>query len=163
MSSLRDYVFYVASVIIGGLVYVGLNWIPLIGPLAVGAFVGYLRRRGPRDGFKAGTTTALLGFLGVIYLLSSTSLLPLRGITLPSLLVFWILLLWNVVGILLAGVGGALSSMFFHAHDFLERRLEYSGGVENPVSVISYSLCSNCGVSIKDDLHECPSCGLRVR
>ncbi len=164
MRLLKEALSYASTLAIGGLAYVGLNWIPIVGPLAVGILIGFLRRRGPSDGFRTGVACGVLGFLGVIYLLAATGAASLRGIaTIPSFLILWILLLWNLAGIFFTGVGAALASMFYHAQDFFEHRIGYTEKTETIGGATSYVLCGNCGVGIREDSPVCPSCGLPVR
>lgn len=164
MGSVRVLGLKALTVFLGGLAYLGLNWIPVLGPLAVGFIVGYVRRAGPRDGFRLGVYSGLVGFAGVLVLFKYNSILPFEGSSVfPSFLALWIIVLWNLVGVLFAGVGGALASMFFHAQDFFEQRFPGAGGsVGWRGKAASFIICPNCGSGLREGLGTCPSCGGKV-
>ncbi|MFH1787912.1 MAG: DUF5518 domain-containing protein [Candidatus Altiarchaeota archaeon] len=164
MNKFGEYLSTAATLVIGALSYVGLNWIPILGPLAAGGVVGYLRRRGPRDGFRIAAISGVFGALAVVYLFAETGVLAFNDMSaFPSFLVMWIILLWNVVGVLLTGAGGALASMFFHAHDFLERR--FDGGRERPggsQGSASFIICERCGEGVRACEDKCPHCNMET-
>jgi hypothetical protein len=155
---------YVLTLLVGCLTYVGINWIPIAGPLIVGVVVGYLRRVGPKDGFKTGIYSGILGFAVIAFLFYRAHVFNLDGVgKLTSILILWVFLLWNIVGILLAGVGGAVSSMVFHAHDFFGRVFDYAPERSHSKDdVTSYLICSNCGMGVSEGSVDCPSCGGKI-
>ena len=164
MNKIRDYSSYAATLLLGALGYVGLNWIPIVGPLGVGLIVGYVRRKGPRDGFQVGVYSGLIGAVTVVYLFYETKVLSLSGIsTFPSFLIVWIMVLWNLVGVFFTGVGGALASMFFHAHDFIEKRLDHGLDTRRMREhVTSFIICERCGESMQENAGECPHCKMEI-
>jgi len=112
MVDLRGGVLTAAAVFLGGILYLSLNWIPVLGPLAVGFIVGYAIKQNPGRGFRAGVYSAALGVLMLALLLAETGLInPAETGTLWLLLTSWILFIWNLAGILLAGLGGMLGSL----------------------------------------------------
>lgn len=165
MNKPREYLSYASTLVLGALAYLGLNWIPIVGPLGVGLIVGYVRRKGPRDGFRVGVYSGLIGAVAVVYLFYETKVLGLSGISaFPSFLIVWIMVLWNLVGVFFTGVGGALASMFFHAHDFLEKRFEPGyDSAQRREQVTSFIICENCGEGIREHAGECPHCKMEIK
>jgi len=148
----------------GSLLYVGINWIPIAGPLIVGLAVGYTRRKGPKDGFKTGVYAGVLGFVITTILLVWTRAFGLTTASrLASLFFIWVFFLWNIVGVFFSGIGGALSSMFFHAHDYLGDRFESpSKSSLKGDNVTSIIICGGCGQGISENAVECPYCKVKI-
>ena len=193
MNDLKQTAYAAAVLLAGGLLYLTLNWIPILGPLAAGFAVGYaLRGSMPGTGFKAGVYAASLGVIGVAFLLDSIGLFD-SSQTSPLVLfvAMWVLLVWNIAGILLAGIGGMLGSLTGQAKrivDILQSGagfpLNISLGMPKPKRVVNlrpppayqkekpqqedekrmrFSICPQCGASNPDTSAICGSCGRTLR
>lgn len=194
MIDFRRAVLITATIIFGGVLYLGLNWIPIIGPLAVGFIVGYIIKEKPSTGFKAGVYSAALGVITLAVVFSRTGLFnPAETGMLTALLTTWILVIWNVVGILIAGLGGLLGSLAGQAKRMFEgitsgiTTLPFgiSFGVPKPRKVIKlrpppmdeysktktmeeekrikFIICPHCGLSNPDSSKNCENCGKKLK
>ncbi|MBM3309516.1 MAG: zinc ribbon domain-containing protein [Candidatus Altiarchaeales archaeon] len=180
MTGLKKAVLNTTAVTAGGLLYVGLNWIPIIGPLAVGFLVGYTAKDDPRNGFRLGVYSATFGaFLLAVILGNSGLFNTTEAGTLLSMLVAWILVMWNLAGIMLAGLGGILGSLVGQARTMLGMipsglnmiPFGISFGMPKPRRVlklqappggeekrIKFRICENCGSSNQEDSKTCENC-----
>ncbi|MDD5111671.1 MAG: DUF5518 domain-containing protein [Candidatus Altiarchaeota archaeon] len=193
MTDLKRIALVAAVISMGGLLYLSLNWIPVIGPLAAGFFVGYSQQGStPKAVFRAGAYAGLLGVVGVAMLLDTIGLLDTsQTSTAIVFLTLWVLLVWNIVGVLLAGIGGMLGSLTGQAKrlvDILQSGagfpLNISLGMPRPRRVVNlrpppaysnerpghedekklkFSICPQCGASNPDTSALCGSCGMTLR
>ena len=69
----------VPATIVGALLYMGLSWVPVIGPLIVGFFAGWVRRGTAKEGFNSGIFSGTLGFIGLTILLSEIEIFSISG------------------------------------------------------------------------------------
>jgi hypothetical protein len=103
---------YAGGILFGGLLYAGLLWLAVLGPLLAGFVSGLLASGSLRRGFNAGVFSGFTGFCFVVLMLLRLGLADVSGLGLLALLlVSWMFLLWNAVGILLSGVGGVVGAM----------------------------------------------------
>jgi len=173
--SIREIFSDVMAVLIGTLLYVGLNWIPIIGPISVGIISGYISGGNFKKGFTVGLLSASFGFLAILAIISKfgifTQLFDLSITTLMIMLFLWILLLWNLVSIFLTGLGGILGSLISPRKLFVK-----PGGKDEPIRIDvpkdeitsryntkTYIICPNCGTGNLDSLENCTSCGLKLK
>jgi len=159
----------VAGILVGSSLYVVLNWIPLLGPFMVGLTAGRIARV---RGFLVGFFSGILGFAFLLFFV-----FPRWGIS-GNFFLMWIMLLWNFVGIVLAGLGGSMGSAARRRPGFSYRfgsgrgRIFGSRGgsesgpggekkterdsIEAPEILL---VCPKCGGSNPDGASNCKSCG----
>lgn len=145
--------------IAGALVYVGLNWIPVVGPLATGFIVGQTIKADSRKSFNQGILAGTIGFVILMFLMNALGIFNMTGTQMiGGILVAWILFIWNAIGILLCGAGAMVGSLFSRTSRMLEgfgfgRVKEYSH---------DYRMCPECGFSFPDGAKSCSNCGLEL-
>lgn len=176
MAELKKTVLTAAAIISGGVLYMLLNWIPIVGPLAAGFAVGYTLKENPLNSFRAGAYSAAIGWLTLIVLLGRAGFFnPSEIGNLTLLLVIWILVVWNFFGILLAGVGGVIGSLAGHAKRMVDALtpamaafpFSVSFGVPKPQRVIRLRPPPMEGQEKQNNVEEekrirfsiCPNCG----
>ena len=159
----------VAGTLVGSSLYVVLNWIPLVGPFIVGLTAGRIARA---KGFLVGFFSGIFGFAFLLFFV-----FPRWGIS-GNFFLMWIMLLWNFVGIVLAGLGGSMGSAARRRSGFSYRfgsgrgkifglregRGSEPGGekraerdsIKAPDILV---VCPNCGNSNPDGSERCKSCG----
>jgi len=184
MINLKKTVLHTTAVFSGGVLYVGLNWIPIIGPIIVGFLVGYTVKENPRNGFRLGVYSATLGAAMIAVILGNSGLFNMAGSgTLLAMLIAWILIIWNLVGILLAGLGGMLGALVGQAKTMFDMipKLEMlpfgiSFGMPKPKRVlklqappveeekrIKFNICEYCGSSNPELNKVCDTCRKRLK
>jgi hypothetical protein len=160
-----------AAVSVGGVLYLGLNWIPIIGPLVAGLSAGKIAGGRTNEGFKIGIYSGILGTILVIILLNRVGIFNTQGInSIVVFLVAWILLLWNLTGILFAGIGGALGNLVQKTSNIIEQldmlrrpvrphpiRLEPPKEYKREYSH-EYVICPKCGVGNPAGADTCSEC-----
>ena len=177
------------GILFGGILYVALNWIPIIGPIAVGFMVGHMIKQNPGIGFKAGIYSACLGVIILAILFANTGLFNFSGAgIILVLLAIWILFIWNLVGILLAGLGGIVGSITGQTQRIFEGILPGLAGLPFGVSFnmpkakrvlrleappldkqedikpaneekkMKFVICPNCGSSNPESNNVCENC-----
>jgi hypothetical protein len=138
------------GVVVGGLLYIGLNWIPVVGPLIAGAIAGYIAKGRVFDGFRTGVIAGIVGFIGVIFVMAQMGLLNTTGVgVVLTGLILWIILVWNLTAIFFMGVGGAVGSLAASTRSFfkpMEARFK---------AVKSYRICPRCGSSYPGSDKDC--------
>jgi len=159
----------VAGTLVGSSLYVVLNWIPLVGPLIVGLAAGRIARA---RGFLVGFFSGILGFAFLLFFV-----FPQWGIS-GNFFLMWIMLFWNFVGIVLAGLGGSMGSATGRGSGFSYRfgsgrgRIFGSRGgigsgprgekktekesIEAPEILV---VCPGCGTGNPEGASNCKSCG----
>jgi len=158
MSSRLEGVKEVLYVLLGGVLYAGLNLIPVLGPLTVGAMIGAASRGGLRRGFKLGVASGVLGciFFGIGLL--RLDFLGATGLGAAAIILLaWVLLFWNVVGVLSCGLGAAAGVMlkeFSQTYDSFLRRGSKSRG-----EPVVYRICPVCNEGTADEKGFCVKCG----
>ncbi len=158
----------VAGILVGSSLYVVLNWIPLLGPFMVGLTAGRIARA---RGFLVGFFSGILGFAFLLFFV-----FPRWGIS-GNFFLMWIMLLWNFVGVVLAGLGGSMGSAARRGPAFSYRfgsgrgRIfgsrggSESGPGENRAEKDSIEapeilvVCPKCGTGNPDDASNCKFCG----
>jgi len=193
MVNLRKTAFATAVIAAGGALYLGLNWIPIIGPLAVGFAVGFMLKETPGNGFKAGVSAGSLGVVTMAFILATTGIFdPSINGTLPVLLTVWVLFIWNLLGIFLTGVGGLLGCVAGQtkrmfdalAQGFTNLPFGFSLEVPRPRRVIRlntppmnepvqktteaekkirFTICPQCGSSNPEHSKTCGNCGHKLK
>lgn len=146
------------ATIVGTLLYMGLSWVPLIGPLVVGFVTGWIRAGTTKEGFNAGIISGTVGFISLMILLSTIGIFENSGYKVViTLLVLWIIFLWNLMGVLLCGIGGFAGSLVRSTHMFFEKRA--GTGVSQKKGAKTFLICSDCGVGNLNTEKICTSCG----
>lgn len=162
----------VAGTLVGSPLYVVLNWIPLLGPFIVGLTAGRIAKA---RGFLVGFFSGIFGFAFLLFFV-----FPRWGIS-GNFFLMWIMLLWNFVGIVLAGLGGSMGSATRRRPGFSYRfgsgrgRIFGSRGgnesgsredkgaekesIDEPRAQEILVVCPNCGNSNPDGSERCRSCG----
>jgi uncharacterized paraquat-inducible protein A len=191
MTELKKTILTATAVILGGVLYLGLNWIPVIGPLAVGFFVGQTIKETPWKSFRAGIHSAILGVLLLAIVLARTGILdPEQVGLLTAMFVAWILLIWNLIGVFLTGLGAMLGSLAHHAKKMIDHittprimPINISLGMPSPRKVIrleappeergqkqntpekriKFNICPSCGMSNQQSRKTCETCGKRLK
>ncbi|MBU0761604.1 MAG: hypothetical protein KKD39_01135 [Candidatus Altiarchaeota archaeon] len=106
MSRLSGRIRSLVFIVCGALLYTVLNWVPILGALIVGLVVSFGSGDGFRRGFRNGISAGLLGLAMVFYLVVANNILPYEGKDLVlTLFIYWILLVWNVLGAFIVGLG----------------------------------------------------------
>ncbi|MFH1404099.1 MAG: hypothetical protein ABIH11_07515 [Candidatus Altiarchaeota archaeon] len=137
----------------GAALYVGLVWVPILGPLMSGFFVGFLNGGGVKRSLSLGVTSGVMGFaLLVLFLLRLDFSLSRTALVVAS----WILLLWNVVGVFLSGVGAVFGSLYSDVNDLLT---PIYNGVSGRSRGLEYRICGICGLGNLMSRGECVECG----
>ncbi|MCX6695214.1 MAG: hypothetical protein NTU61_02820 [Candidatus Altiarchaeota archaeon] len=151
-------------VLAGGVLYALFNWIPLLGPLVVGAVVGFNCGGGLRKAFWMGAASGFVGFILVSFALYWTSPFDLNGLgAVAVLLLAWTLLVWNIAGALSCGLGGALGVMARDFNSFSERFFSRSGMSHGSGgNIVSYRICPSCGEGTADKTGFCVKCGSAI-
>ena len=192
MPDLKKAVLTTTIVLLGGTLYLALNWIPILGPLITGFLAGYLLKGNPKEGFNAGLYSAILGVIALALLINTTGLFntAVNG-TLVVLLTIWILTVWNLIGILLSGIGGMLGSIAGQGKRMVERIMPRIGtlpfsmsfGMPKPKRVLrltpppdgqmtaeipekegrlKFNICPHCGSSNLEIEKKCGNCGKKL-
>lgn len=178
-SKVKDISLMIAAVIAGTTLYLGLNWIPVIGPVAVGLTAGYIAGGSVRRGFTAGILSGLGGFTLLLYILLKWGVFNslfhgVRIETFVGLLLLWIILLWNIIGVALAGLGGVAGVLLSNAKNLfknIERNVripsqqvvrEEQMGPQR-IQGRTYVICPNCGVGNPESNSSCISCGTQFK
>jgi hypothetical protein len=150
----------ILAVAVGAFLYIILNWVIVIGPIISGFAAGRLARCKPKDGFFVGVLSAILGFCIIAYAMDFTAF---RVNSLWDFLVSWIFLLWNLIGFLFSGVGGALGSLIAEPLGFFPGvRRHGRGSVVKESDPLVYVICPNCGFSNSERNEYCKSCGAKI-
>jgi len=159
----------VAGTLVGSSLYVVLNWIPLVGPFIVGLTAGRIARA---KGFLVGFFSGIFGFAFLLFFV-----FPRWGIS-GNFFLMWIMLLWNFVGIVLAGLGGSMGSSTGRRSGFSYRFgsgrgriFESLGGKESGPEGEKKTerdsikapdillVCPKCGGSNPEGASNCKACG----
>ncbi|MFH0861316.1 MAG: hypothetical protein V1921_08950 [Candidatus Altiarchaeota archaeon] len=155
-------IFYLAALILGSLLYLGLNWIPIVGPLSAGFIAGRLGRATPNNSFKLGVISGAIGFVTILFMSARWGVFDTIGLgRIFSGLMVWIVVVYNLFGILLTGVGAYVGSVFTSA----KRLFRTDGRVYQPFSGLSgsdvrtYRICRECGTSSLEPEAKCANCG----
>lgn len=166
MAGLKDILLDALAITVGALFYVGLNWVPVLGPLFSGALVGYLRGGNTKKGFHMGVSSGVIGFVVLLLIFSGVGVFQTTGLTtVVTILIVWILFIWNMTGIFFCGVGGVFGSIASRMSLLLggmpkiretqEPKPTHRGG-------ITYVICPNCGEGNPKSEGKCSSCGIRL-
>ena len=173
--SFKEIILNICAVLIGAVLYMGLNWIPIIGPLSVGIISVYISGGNFKKGFTIGLLSATFGFLAILAVISRfgvfSQLFGSSGTALMVVLLLWILFLWNLVSIFIAGIGGIFGSLIsprrFFARKIQEKepiRIDIpKNEIASKSNIKTYIICQNCGTGNLDSTDNCISCGLKLR
>ncbi|MFH1055727.1 MAG: hypothetical protein V1744_06500 [Candidatus Altiarchaeota archaeon] len=164
MSDVNAAVRSVLSISAGALFYAALNWVPVIGPLSVGAFTGYVVGGGFKRGFNHGICASTAGAILVAYLLASYNILPTTGTnTLLKAFTIWVLLVWNITGILFAGVGGGFGAVGKDLQTMIPKGIHDMISPPKTKPGVNYMICKNCGQGNVEAAETCVSCNIKLR
>ncbi len=156
MPNIKEIFSTTLAVITGTAMYILLNWIPIIGPLIVGFIAGFIAKGSVKRRFLSGVLSAIIGF--VILLLFVFSKWGLNNI-----LLLWIILLWNLTGIVFAGIGSILGSMISSTADMMSKFRRFDSSIHQYTGkTIRFNICPNCGISNPTDAVYCTSCGAAI-
>lgn len=156
---------FIAALVTGSVLYTGLNWIPLVGPLTVGFIASRISGGGLKRGFNAGIYSGLGGFTILMFSLHHFGILgqlfASSGLsTLAGLLLVWIIFLWNLVGILFCGVGGLLGAMVERTRRVFELGHRFTAELFTGPRPATYVVCPNCGAGNPNTTDHCRTCGI---
>ncbi len=150
----------ITGTLVGSLIYVILNWIPLLGPLSAG-LAGSRIAKG--RGFLVGVLSGIFGFAVLLFFV-----FPRWGIS-GNFFLMWILLFWNLIGIILAGLGGLMgyttkrwsgfSYQFGSGGVSGRREKERRDSIDEPGTPEMLVICPACGSSNPDGSVRCNFCG----
>ena len=160
MASWKSILKSAVYVLAGALAYAALNWIPVLGPLSLGIFVGYGVGGGFGRGFRHGAASAVLGTLIVAYLFLQGGVLePIASNRLLTVFILWVLLVWNCVGIFAAAMGGGAGAVGKDLKTLIPREIRdmLSARKEKPAQ--DYMICQACGQGNVASATTCISCG----
>jgi len=147
----------------GGLLYVALNWIPIIGPFAVGVLTGYLVGGGFRQGFKYGAYAAAIGSAITAYLLLKYGLGSEPVNTMLLLFLGWVLVIWNTAGVVVAGLGGGFGAIGKDIKSVIPQDLIKMFRPSAPKPSTDYIICPMCGQGNVSEAKTCIGCGKPLR
>ncbi len=158
MIELKERISLVPVVLVGALLYMILNWIPVIGPLFMGRRVGRMVKGHPMKGAGIGILSAVVGFF------------CLNVFIFPNWDIFGRILLigWNFIGIIFAGIGGAIGSMTSAISDLKisgDRRNAYTNAFhtfKSESDVKTLIICPNCSFTNPEGRAYCGSCGAKL-
>jgi hypothetical protein len=146
-------VFYI---FLGGVVYTVLNWIPLVGAFLVGLLVSRGFDKNIRESFIGGALSGLLGSFIVFYLILSNEILSLSGEAIVlSGFILWTLLVWNIISVILVGVGSSIGSFGRGLAGFLPP--EWFDSKADKYT--EYRICSGCSRGNPSNASVCVFCG----
>jgi hypothetical protein len=153
----------ILAVIGGGILYAVLNWVPLAGPVAAGLATGYSVGGGFGRGFKHAVYASSAGAVLVAYVLSSYGILDSAALTAPMFLfVTWILIVWNLVGVFLAGIAGGFGAVGKDIRSLIPRNLAKIF-VRRSNDGVDYSICPGCGQGNVSSAQTCIGCGRNLK
>jgi hypothetical protein len=160
MADIKTALKVAGAAIAGGLLYVVLNIIPLIGPLAAGFLTGYWAGGGFKRGFKTAALGAVVGSIAVAYAFIRFGISDSAGVSqLMLLFMAWVLLVWNLVGILLAAVGGGVGALGKEVYTVIPKNLIDSFKVGKDTPGLEYMVCPECGQGNVTSATSCIGCG----
>jgi hypothetical protein len=147
------------SVLVGGLIYSVLNWVPIFGALSAGAFTGYSVGGGFGRGFKAAVYSAAVGTLLTLYLLLEYAVGDLSGVN-KVLLIFmaWVLVVWHMAGMLLCGIGGGFGAVGKDIRSIIPQGLQDMFEKTAQKGGVDYIICPNCGQGNVSAAKTCVGC-----
>ncbi|MBN2014861.1 MAG: zinc ribbon domain-containing protein [Candidatus Altiarchaeota archaeon] len=148
----------ILAITVGAAIYPLSFWILFLGPMMSGFVAGWIAKTKPKEGFILGVVSAFLGFLILVHALDVFNI---GIITLSDVLFFWIFMLWNLFGFLLAGVGGVLGSLLSKPVEALKETKKPLKDFKEPAAEV-YLVCPSCGHSNSEEDEYCKSCGTRL-
>lgn len=150
----------ISAIIVGILVFVGLIWIPVIGPFVSGLAIVWISKTKPKESFKLGIISAILGSLTLMMILVKIGLPYTSGPEqIISAMFVWIIIVYTLFSMLVCAVGAFSGSVFMTAKKTLEFVDDYTqGNSGNLADSITYVICPVCGISSKESEKHCPSC-----
>ncbi|MFH0861796.1 MAG: DUF5518 domain-containing protein [Candidatus Altiarchaeota archaeon] len=161
MSGIEKTAKTVFAVIVGAVLYSILNWIPLLGAAAAGAYTGYGSGGGFRRGFRNAAYAATIGGLLVICLAYVYALTDLTGAN-KTLIMFvgWVLLVWHIAGVLIAGLAGGLGAVGNDINKLIPTGLREVITKPRKKSAVDYAICPGCGQGNVVSAKTCIGCGI---
>jgi hypothetical protein len=154
----------ILAVAVGALLYAILNWIPIVGPVAAGLFVGVRVGGGFKRGFNRGIHAGALGCLIIVVILSGYDVFNAAGGSgLLTFFILWVLLAWNVLGVFLAGVGAGFGAVGKDIHSLIPRDIRDTLFPREDKNGVDYLICPVCGSGNVKSASTCVSCGANIR
>lgn len=156
MFSLKNKLSFIFGITIGSLLYVILNFIPLIGPFLAGVTTGKFSRnlkQGILGGFLSGVVGSLLVFFIFSNWLYTWSIFG-------KFLAGSFLLIWNLVGIIFTTLGGIIGSAFSFQKRIWERFTPEKEEEEVKRKILV--VCKNCKTANPKGREYCKSCGEKL-
>jgi hypothetical protein len=164
MIGIREAVKSAAAVLSGAALYAALNFIPLMGPISAGAFVGYSAGGGFGRGFRLAFWAAALGAAAVFYLVFAYGLGAAGGAGAAATIILgWMLLVWNAEGVLLAALGGGFGALGKDVRTVIPPNLFELFGKRSPGKAVDYLICPTCGQGNQQTDATCGNCGQGLR
>jgi hypothetical protein len=164
MPDLKGKLRSAAAVVFGGLLYAVLNWIPLVGPLVMGMITGYWVGGGFTNGFRHASVAAALGSTLVAFLLAQYGLTDASGVTTPMIFfIVWVLMVWNIAGIILGGIGGGLGAIGRDLHQLIPEAVRDKFREPMAKSGVEYIICPGCGQGNLSSAAACIGCGRALK
>ncbi|HDN83667.1 MAG TPA: hypothetical protein ENG50_04820 [Candidatus Altiarchaeales archaeon] len=151
---------FIVLSIIGGILYFFLSWIPLLGTLLSGFFLGKKAHLSRKESFFLGIFSGLIGILFLYLVFFSKWEI--------NLLMFWMLMIWHLSSILFLSIGIFLGSFFRSLSDIFKllrsRRFEfYIGDESNETPEVEVRvICPRCYKSNPSWNKFCEFCGARL-
>ncbi len=156
MSGIKGIFSTALSVVIGTVMYILLNWIPVLGPLITGFITGFIARGRAMRRAVAGILSAILGFAILMFFVFSK-----WGF--GNILLLWMILFWNFTGIVFTVMGSILSSMLSTTADFISEFRRFESVIPRAgTKTIRFNICPNCGIRNPENAVYCQSCGIAM-
>jgi|GEM_PF-4957972 len=157
---MRDSVNYknIITVLKASILYALLSFLLIIGPLAVGVYLGN-RIKSPREGFLFAITAAVAGF-GIQHCLILQDLYS--GLVISVLIILWHIM--STICLLVGVFAGFIYSDFGRKVGGVKRKTD-GYEVEKPRdndAPDTYIVCPVCGESNEEDRKICKSCGSEI-
>lgn len=158
MSKIGGFLLAAVSVIFGGIMYSLMNWVPIIGPLMVGVFIGRSVKGGVKRAVTAGVLCVVVGVVVLLKYVLDLSLLA-------NILFLWMFVVWHIVCLFFVVVGCLMGSMMSSTSAFFSQSKKFVGGMHKYRSVgqedevKTFMICPRCGHSTPEGVPNCSYCG----
>jgi len=159
----RHVINRVLTILTGFCLYILLCFIPLIGPLIAGFYIGG-RAKSVRNGLFMAFTSALLGFFTLslfIFPNAYENILPGMVYMLWQTLSIISMMVGAVIGSMIQGVKGVID-MFNYQRVGSAVKPGPAQTVEKEDAVKTYVICPACGEPNEGDRRKCRACGSEI-
>ncbi|VVB52471.1 Uncharacterised protein [uncultured archaeon] len=153
-----------STIALGSGLYALLNWVPLAGPAAAGFAVGYLSKGRLKAAFVDGVVSGALGFVLIAATLYHFGAFTGSSIVHVAVLA-WLLLMWNLTGILVMGAGAAVGNITYDTGRMISSFLSPFAQKQAPEErkfAAEYGICPQCGTGNISENAICETCGLTL-